>query len=291
MGSETIRERPRTARPMKHEAPESLSPHAALNGSAGGGPPRRPRGGRRPGRANDRRILRAGIAISIAVHILLLIVSRFVILFDEPRPELPFDAAPAPVASTPAMEVVSLRPVTDAVEPVQTPALPLSERPVVVDPLDTQPDPAVPAAPTPSARDRFSEAIEALRPRLLDPRLRPGNADALRTDDERAALRVYARINALNDSILAEMERGRRATDWTWTDSEGRRWGVSPGKLHLGGLELPLPLTFSPTPEQRERIREWNEIQAQAERGAIGQTFDERVEAIREARDAERENP
>ena len=84
------------------------------------------------------------------------------------------------------------------------------------------------------------------------------------------------------------MERERRATDWTYTDEQGRRWGVSPGKLHLGGIEIPLPLNFT-TPEQRERIREWQEIQAQAEQGAIDETFDDRVEAIRQQRESERE--
>lgn len=297
MGSETIRKRARTTRPVKPEAPESVSLPDPLRGAGDDQPPR-PARSRRPSRSDDRRIVRVGIAVSIAVHLLLLIISRFVVLFDGSTSDASFAAAPTPPASSSAMEVVSFRPLTDAIEPVQAPAIPSAERPDVVNPLDAVrpdapvPQAATPAAPSPAvARDRFSEALDALRPRLLDPRLRPGEADALRTDDERAALRVYARINALNDSILAEMERGRRATDWTWTDADGRRWGVSPGKLHLGGLELPLPLTFSPTAEQRERIREWGEIQAQAERGAIGETFDDRVEAIREARDAERENP
>lgn len=190
------------------------------------------------------------------------------------------------------MAVVILRPVADPLvpPPASLPAPADRVRPTTVDPRPVAPLLDVPAAATPpSARDRFTESLEALRPRLLDPRLRPGDAEALRTDDERAALRTYGRINALNDSILAEMERTRRAMDWTFTDDEGRRWGISPGRIHLGGLELPLPLAFTPSAEQRERIREWEEIQAQADRGAIGEEFDDRVEAIRARREAERE--
>lgn len=244
-------------------------------------------------RRSDRRVLLAGLAASVLLHVVFVLVSRFIVVsgVDETA-GVPFAS---PVYAPAGTEVVVIRAVADADEAAMPPVPPAA---AVREPATIDPRPIAPAdAPGPRAaeqtppRGRFEEAIEALRPRLLDPRLQPGNADALRTDDERAALRAYARINALNDSILAAMERGRRATDWTFTDAEGRRWGVSPGKLHLGGLELPLPLTFSPTPEQRERIREWSEIQAQAERGAIGETFDERVEAIREARDADRESP
>ena len=135
---------------------------------------------------------------------------------------------------------------------------------------------------------RFNRTVDLLRPRGLDPRLQPGSIDALRTDHERAALRAYARIRALNDSILAEMAAGERALDWTWTDEQGRRWGISPGKLHLGGIEIPLPVSTAPSREQRDLMREWTEIQAQAEQGAIDETFDDRVDAIRARRDAER---
>ena len=137
------------------------------------------------------------------------------------------------------------------------------------------------------ASERFRRAVQALRPRSLSPLLNGGTIDGVRRDDERAAMRAYARIRALNDSILAEVEAGRRATDWTWTDEQGRRWGISPGKLHLGGIEIPLPVgTTSQT--DRDLMREWQEIQAQAERGEIDETFDDRVEAIRAQRDAER---
>jgi hypothetical protein len=243
-------------------------------------------------RPDERRILLIGLGASLALHLIFVFVSRFVVPFG--TSDAGGIAVPPPMPEAGGMEIVAIRPVADAPAastPTPAPTPPETQRPPTVDPRPEAPAavadaPAV--TPTP-ARDRFAEALEALRPRLLDPRLRPGNVDALRTDEERAMRRVYARINALNDSILAQMERERRATDWTYTDAEGRRWGVSPGKLHLGGIELPLPLSFSPTPEQRERILEWHEIQAQAEQGFIDETFDERVNAIREQREADRE--
>ncbi|CAN5822868.1 hypothetical protein BH23GEM6_BH23GEM6_26650 [soil metagenome] len=48
-------------------------------------------------------------------------------------------------------------------------------------------------------------------------------------------------------------ERARRSTDRTRTDASGRRWGASPGKIHLGGVTLPAP-TLTPPPGQRDEI-------------------------------------
>ena len=249
-------------------------------------------------RAAEGRVLLAGLIASALIHAGLLLVFRYSTPFDGGSPVDVPTAAPRPASG--GTRVVTIRPVPHAQDrqPAgnaagrSAPASVTSPAPDDADPQRTAQATNAPAPPTTQtpARDRFSEAVEALRPRLLDPRLRPGNLDALRTDHERAALRAYARIHALNDSILAEIERGQRGTDWTWTDEEGRRWGLSPGKLHLGGVEIPLP-AFSPTADQRERYREWAEIRAQADQGAIDETFVDRVEAIRERRDAEREAP
>ncbi|HEX6588530.1 MAG TPA: hypothetical protein VF039_05860 [Longimicrobiales bacterium] len=263
--------------------------------------------------ARDRRL---GVALSIALHALLLVVlittdvvrvPDLASLLEEPVGGdggeavvyLPIDGFPAPrTSATPA--------------PVDAPTA--APAPVVRTPAPVRGIPAAPVTPAPAERagypvavgggagagagaggggatsgvERFNRAVEALRPRGLDPRLQPGSADALRTDHERAALRAYARIRALNDSILAEMAAGQRALDWTWTDEQGRRWGISPGQLHLGDITIPLPVTTMAPREQRELMREWAEIQAQAAQGAIDETFDDRVEAIRARRDAER---
>lgn len=290
MPSSTARPPGRAARAPIRETPESQPTPAPDPAEPAGGLGVQPRSTRPAAayRRGERRILLVGLALSVALHLILLLVSRFVAFDTADGGHLP---APPPVSQPGEMEIVAIRPVADAGEPAPSPARATAPaetiRPPSVDPRPATPPADGAVATPPAARDRFSETLEALRPRLLDPRLRPGSVDALRTDEERAALRAYARINALNDSILAQMERERRATDWTYTDADGRRWGVSPGKLHLGGIEIPLPLTFSPTPEQRERILEWHEIQAQAEQGLIDETFDERVEAIRNQREAD----
>ena len=147
----------------------------------------------RPRRPDERRLLLIGLAVSLALHLVFLAVSRFVILFGVP--EAGVVLPPAPIPDVGGMEVVDIRPVA---EPLDEPASPSFEpappalRPDAVDPRPVPPvEPGAAPARTPTpARDRFAEALEALRPRLLDPRLRPGGIDALRTDDERAMLRV-----------------------------------------------------------------------------------------------------
>ena len=210
--------------------------------------------------------------------------------FPGPRTSAQPSSEPAAVSAAPAAPLAAPAPATGL--PAATPDVsPIVPGVSGVPGADSGGVPGGSAGGTAeSARDRFNRAVEALRPRLPSPLLRDANIDRLRTDEERAQLRAYARIRALNDSILAEVEAGRRATDWTWTDDQGRRWGISPGKLHLGGIEIPLPVQTAGSREDRDMVREWQEIQAQAERGAIDETFDERVEAIRARRDAERDD-
>jgi len=105
------------------------------------------------------------------------------------------------------------------------------------------------------------------------------------------------RLGSYNDSVAAESDRARRATDWTVRDSEGRRWGVSPEGVHLGGITLP-PVEFPPgggDPDRRRRAEEEQQTrealdrqEADAERRRVRE---ERIRATRERRDAERNTP
>ena len=110
------------------------------------------------------------------------------------------------------------------------------------------------------------------------------------TPAERAAevsARLYAILEAYDDSMAAELARELERLDWT-IGEEGEEWGISPGKIHLGGITLPLPLYFGLDPAKARRregsIAEWNAIQNQAARGLIDELFDERIRAIREQR-------
>jgi hypothetical protein len=143
--------------------------------------------------------------------------------------------------------------------------------------------------------------VDRLQPELVDPRLweRAGAPpEPEKSDFERAKERVYARIEMLNDSLAAEGEAERRATDWTFTDKDGKKWGISPGmppKVHLGGKTVPLPFGFSPPPDQakeaRDRSRKLGEIRDHADRARVRGTFDEQVKATRAERDRSRSAP
>lgn len=136
-------------------------------------------------------------------------------------------------------------------------------------------------------------AAERLRVRLADARLWAPLAS-----EEMAQLTLQQflesdlawRIGLWRDSAAAAAEAERRLTDWTYTDDEGNRWGVSPGKLHLGSITLPLPFGFGAPPGD---AREREFINAELARGAtsamIHQTLRERADAIRRRRDRERE--
>lgn len=204
------------------------------------------------------------------------------------------------------MQALNLR-VTDeaaATTPEEVPeAPPVERRPVQRTPM--QEVPATPAQPKAEVGERAGEpegreqalpsAADRLRPGLVDPRLweRPdAPPPPVKTDLDRARERVYARLNMINDSLAAEGAAASRATDWTFTDKDGKKWGVSPGKVHLGGVTLPLPFGFSPPPDQakanRERASRAGEIKDHADRARVRGTFEEQAKATRAERDRER---
>ncbi|HSG49841.1 MAG TPA: hypothetical protein VLA43_18605, partial [Longimicrobiales bacterium] len=140
------------------------------------------------------------------------------------------------------------------------------------DELDRPDDPdterqAIPVLPTtpaqqdprgqPGARDRELEedpgplgptAAERLRVRVGDERLwaplASGELGEL-TMQQFLESDLAWRLGLWQDSAAMEEARQRRSLDWTWTDEEGGRWGVSPEGIHLGSVTLPLP-AFAP---------------------------------------------
>lgn len=141
-------------------------------------------------------------------------------------------------------------------------------------------------APAPTAAER-------LRPRAGDLRLwAPVDPEIIGlTEEELMRLLLLAELEDAADSMALAEELARRATDWTYTDDEGRRWGVSPGQLHLGDITLPLP-GFGASPwareQGRDRLWEWDDIERGAARKGVQDIWKERAEAIRRRRDAER---
>lgn len=259
----------------------------------------------RAGRRAQDRTLAWGLGISAALHLLLLIFAS--------RTWIPVRSAAAggePVAgpagaALPEMQAYRLHITEDAVpltaeeppEITEADRIPLRRTPTPVEPSTTPVDPqgrgvgATQAEATAPVRT----PAERLQPELVDPRLWE-RAEAPpppeKTDFEVARERVYARIDALNDSLAAEGEATRRATDWTYTDKDGKKWGVSPGQVHLGGISVPLPFGFSAPPDQakeaRDRAAKAGEIGHQADRARVRGTFDEQAKATRAERDRAR---
>jgi hypothetical protein len=112
------------------------------------------------------------------------------------------------------------------------------------------------------------------------------------TLDQREELILAGRIVEWYDSIALVRAAEDRFTDWTYEDSNGGRWGVSEGKLHLGDLTLPLPLAFGTPVGKRDEVnrRLWQieELSRQSQQYLIQQNWRERSAAIRARRDRER---
>ena len=117
------------------------------------------------------------------------------------------------------------------------------------------------------------------------------------TEHERYMAHLEARLGTLSDSATAEAERARKALDWTKTDKNGNRWGVSPGKVHLGKTTIRVgdsgfgnPLDSIPGPSVRKSDKQYHreEIQRQAADVERDQIAKDRIRATRERKDAER---
>lgn len=249
-------------------------------------PPRIPRRPRDP-----EWILPVALAVSALLHLVILGALRFSVTFG---------VAPLsvrPVTAPAGIEVVQIVPVEDAGEAEQV--VPEQQEPLVPRAVPLIPTPLpVPARPDPGAATVVVPPIaDRIRTRDVDPRLWSEPEKALPpvpTDAEIARGRLYARLGAWNDSTSMAAEAAARATDWTATDANGNKWGVSPGKLHLGSLTLPLPISFQAPPGRRDelagRVRTWNETEFQVGRSIVRDDFKAQVRAIRERKDAERDS-
>lgn len=138
-----------------------------------------------------------------------------------------------------------------------------------------------------------------LGPEFGDPRLvvtPTAVPERVLSDEERYQEHFARRIQALNDSIAGDAERARRATDWTFTDRNGRKWGINDRGPVVGGRNVPLPVPV-PVPRssretedaQRRERDQRREIDRQADQAERERYLRERGRAIRERNDRERE--
>ena len=250
-----------------------------------------------------RRVLLGSLAASLLLHLLILLISPAFIRVGVPPGETdtPFD--PAATRGLRMLELASARRPADlpvAEEPTRT-ALPSpsrqpNDRPVPERPLREPPAPGQARAPASAEGVGTAPARAPLRPGFSDPRLyiapREIPPPPEPSDHERYMAHLQGRLDAYNDSVGAEAERARRATDWTVTDKNGEKWGVSPGKVHLGGVTLPVPVQLGGSGDQRraadEKKRTREEIQRGEETREQREAMKERTRATRERKDAER---
>jgi hypothetical protein len=246
-------------------------------------------GHRRPG-ASHRRALRIGLAVSAAVHIVGLLLYPRVMHLEVGGPA-PFriPSAARPLEGMTVIEVVAVEEADAPARPAEPEQVREVEGPAV---RPGVPDLGQPAdvglvAPGPTAAER-------LRPRAGDPRLWAPLDPMLNelTIEQRLQLEFAWRIAEWQDSLSMAAAAEGALTDWTKTDSQGRKWGISEGQLHLGDITLPLPFSFGMAVGRRDEFRrkawEWEEIQRGSATGELRDSWKDRARAIRERRDRER---
>lgn len=263
-------------------------------------PPEPRRSGAVRSRSRERQALRAGFAASIVLHVLALLFYPWLMDRLEPGPPPGVPSDPEAVAVR-GMEILVLLEIAPDDEPDPPEEEPVPDEPV--DPVPVRPLPPLDPgeAPLPGEDEvdedeeqRRATAAERLQPTMADPRLwAPLDREYTDlTDEERAELLLRGMIRSWNDSVAVAAALSGRATDWTYTDEDGRRWGLSPGRLHLGDFSIPLPFSFEIPPGRREAMarRQWeiDDLMRGAVSAEVRETWAERAREIRERMDRER---
>jgi hypothetical protein len=238
----------------------------------------------------SRRTRAWAFAVTIVAHVVGIFLYSSVV--DVLRPESASFRLPSDAGSQDGLEVIRI------VEIDETPAPDRPEEPervqdVVAPEADARP-PAIGELPGVELVPPPPSAAERLRPNLRDARLWADLPDEFfeLSLEQQEELLLTARIVEWYDSIAAAGNLDERLADWTFTDSDGRRWGFADGRIYLGDVSLPFPLSFQTPVGQRDavarRLFEFDEISRQSQRYLIEQTWKERAEAIRARRDRER---
>jgi hypothetical protein len=243
-----------------------------------------------------------GIAIGLHVAVIAIAIATFKPF--QPRAEHEeFQPIPIIIVEDEAVQplpnpfVRSVPPAAVAVAPQPRREEELVYRPGPLAPIVIESAPARDATVEPPINGvigRDNSLAGRLLPRAVDPRITSATAfpPADKTGAEAVRERISDRLSAFNDSLVAEREADRRATDWTVRDKNGGRWGVAPDGIYLGKIKLP-QVAFAPPAGKRDeinaRVRDFNEVEKQAYLEESRSSFKQRVQAIRQRKDKERE--
>jgi hypothetical protein len=238
-----------------------------------------------------RRALKLGIGISAALHILVVVL--YSVVMTQWIPRVTVVGVDSPVQPSSDMRIVRVVEIQLPELTAEAPEeLPETEE-ISVEISDVGPAPVEISvdfeAPSPSRR-----AAEVLKVTSSDTRLwREAAPEAFAlTDAERMELELAGRLEIWTDSVAVALEAEYALTDWTTTDSQGRKWGFTPGQIHLGGLTLPLPFYFGGNAWQRDEWdrRAWEDLDILngANTQAVRSSWSDRAEAIRRRQDRNR---
>ena len=248
----------------------------------------RPWSRRHPGRVRA-----IGLAVSAGVHLIaLLLYPAITVRFGEMDPTID-PSAPSAVVG---MEIVNLQEFeSDEIDAPPEPEEELNPPPVAITvPLVASPGEDQPPAGPPPPPGSGITAADRLRPATYEETLWMSLVPEAATLSEKEILQglIYGQLEAFNDSMAIRAARAARGTDWTYTDEDGNRWGISPGKLHLGKLTIPLPFSFGTSAGASDDLQDalWMDRQIARSAGLLeaDATIRERAAAIRARIDEER---
>ena len=239
-----------------------------------------------------RRALTVGIGASAALHIVVIMLySVFITQWSPPETVLGVDSRSQSSSDMRVVRLIEIEPPDLTAEsPEELPEPTVEIRLELPDAGLSVPDPVELGEPP-----RGRRAADVLRVRSSDTRLwREALPEAFElTEAQRMQLELAGKIEEWADSVAIALAAEYALTDWTTTDDQGRRWGISPGQLHLGDITLPLPFYFGGNSIQREQAarRAWEDqdILNGTSVQALRSSWTERAEAIRRRRDRSRD--
>ncbi len=243
----------------------------------------------------DRRVLWTSLAVSAALHLLVVLLYSLMGRPDVGPIVLPGVAEPEGRAQGTPLVAINIVPDSELEDPDAPETI---EEPDQPDAPSFEGDPLREGEPGPGLVEpgrNGRTAAELLRPQEGDSLIWRQVDPALTelTDHELAELRMQWSMTEWNEAMAAEQAAAEEALDWTHTDSDGNKWGVSPGKLHLGSLTLPLPISFDGargrSDEVDRRLQEYYAAERQAGRARVWETWEARAKEIRKRKDRERE--